>query len=1095
MGFGKLYAYERLEFRLYGSGAGSGTGDQQWGGAIVAAYATSPTGVANGFALTAGGVNDGSPELRYTLDIPGVWSPSDKVEAYATDFDTELHFLDFTVYSTDSYYYITWSGIEWYVDGLLYDSDGAGSISGSDPYLTPTSIPIIGSFPYLYATASYNPIPAYPPGLGSASGATASCTASGGWRFKRNGVYVVPPAVLELPSFVNACGSCAEGISPTLTVTNCYTATVSALSSYSISPTFSFTETNSSGVYLVPNWARYIKRGNSRFREMVYRGGMPYSKKIAYGICQGNLTDPDPPSTTQLTTVTPSQDEYLSIFSNSANLAEDTLGLTILCPTFKYRSRVSVSDNSGNFCDNTQTVSFGISDQSIETRTSNSAILPYLNHVSPVFRYINTICHPHWSFFDWFPPDEVGPIKSYEWTLYGDRANPTDYWLPNRQQYSYHPALPDLGNLRRRIDLISSPLTQGAYNGYVNAVFGQFTSWLGVSRFQIHSSGIYPRIVVSDNNNWSFTDCTPSFGSDIQLTSTGPTTIEATLELGDFTNKPYMTAYQASRIILNWTNTNIADVQVYLDGYEGSSVKLSDNSKGVKVWPTDGTGTKYIGSWGQFLAGLFDLLDAGTDLDAAGDSALAMSDEEQVHFFQLLQGRTAKQLRFVITLASAASPCNINFPSFSSERTTPEVFYETPFTTILLEDNAYGIRLGQWSFWNAGFSNPPIINGLGFNGTQTVLDWLCTSRLVFEGKDAEDNLDTEIASLYDSVEGNTRADLVLWTMGWICGASALGGFYSLPIALCNTFAEVPPLQYMPRAARDTDFQETGDLCLEVWSWATDDKLLISQGTQPVKFKDKDWISAHERSVNGWYIGVHRHEVDNTEGATFTVQKNGFDYATVSPWHGYFSNLDPDENSGNNPANLYTQMGETFRSYTKDDNIWIKTNINGLPFPDWQDDVQVTDTDDCDESCIAVGPNRRLYVVYNRSGTGICYKYSDDEGATWNSETVLWVDGMNPRITSNDAGDILTVRFVYDSGSSGPGTLVAKYRGSGDTSFSSEFTFQNALSADLSVTDDGHDICASRDSQGRWLLTCTLDGESAPKEFYSADINGESWTEL
>jgi len=199
--------------------------------------------------------------------------------------------------------------------------------------------------------------------------------------------------------------------------------------------------------------------------------------------------------------------------------------------------------------------------------------------------------------------------------------------------------------------------------------------------------------------------------------------------------------------------------------------------------------------------------------------------------------------------------------------------------------------------------------------------------------------------------------------------------------------------------------------------------------------------------------------------------------------------------GIEPANLGAPQGETYRAYIKDSDVYLKRQWNGIPIGFWEGESQVTTTGDCSRPCVLEDPNqKRLVVIYNRTGVGTKAKISDTDGIDWGTEMSIFTDGTQPRCASNMNGDTLFASFKYNSGSSGPGKIRGKFRGVGDTALSSQFTFKDNAGSDIVFTDVGFDICDVKDNQDRWMLTAQKDGETGLTEWWSADY-GRTWNEV
>lgn len=110
------------------------------------------------------------------------------------------------------------------------------------------------------------------------------------------------------------------------------------------------------------------------------------------------------------------------------------------------------------------------------------------------------------------------------------------------------------------------------------------------------------------------------------------------------------------------------------------------------------------------------------------------------------------------------------------------------------------------------------------------------------------------------------------------------------LALMNLYQECPPLADMPRPERDGDWAETGDFCLDVWSWCPEPQRYIAPGSDEIEVYTPggSLITAVETGyVAGWTVSKHLQELDNAETAyRIKWAADGEEYARARPWHGY-----------------------------------------------------------------------------------------------------------------------------------------------------------------------------------------------------------------
>lgn len=119
-------------------------------------------------------------------------------------------------------------------------------------------------------------------------------------------------------------------------------------------------------------------------------------------------------------------------------------------------------------------------------------------------------------------------------------------------------------------------------------------------------------------------------------------------------------------------------------------------------------------------------------------------------------------------------------------------------------------------------------------------------------------------------------------------------------------------------------------------------------------------------------------------------------------------------------------------------------------------------------------------------------WSYDDGLTYSTPMALITNSWFPTINEKPTGEIFVAAFRYDSGTSGPGTIVGRYRYSGESAFSAEFTFKDSAGNPIKFEPETFHFCAAPEGPDRWLLTCKLEGETGVRVLASAD-DGLTWT--
>ena len=550
-------------------------------------------------------------------------------------------------------------------------------------------------------------------------------------------------------------------------------------------------------------------------------------------------------------------------------------------PCFPVYSQLTISQVSSEF------------PSYVDGSGANPDLLPALYHTDPVCRLFNYWYCPHWSYSYWFPPDSTGAVTADDWPLYGAQAKPTLYWLPEQTQFFRGSTLPGGEATATRTDLISAPLLHGQLATFLLSMWGQQTSFWGVSRFVAQNRKPVASYTFdsSTSSRWSFAGATAAFGGSIVLTPSALTVV-ATLKASDWA-APGLLMQLMDALTINWSGASIASVSVALVGADTASHVIA-TVPGTYSWRQAKDAIKYAGSWAQDFGVGFDGSDQATDFDANGISAATDAAVETLYAFELLATGTFKSLVFTFILSGTGSTITLNYPSFTTRQDAPgAVLAETGQYQAAIWQNGPGVRFGQWTFWDptggGSWVGPtPNIDLLGAGWS--VLDYLGTRRLALDAIAPDSGIDAEIASLYDAVEGQTRALVAIGTTAFMCKTPA-----GLTGVLINSQSESPPMCQFPQHDRDVSLQPvTASWCQKTWSHAQEHRYLICAGPTGANLQDSGgtiWTSLSSIAVGGWALFWHAHALTNSEGPNYWIVNPVQHYThNVTPWHGYF--LDP-----------------------------------------------------------------------------------------------------------------------------------------------------------------------------------------------------------
>lgn len=786
-------------------------------------------------------------------------------------------------------------------------------------------------------------------------------------------------------------------------------------------------------LWLFPNLAKAITRVNADYAAILLRAGFPYAKAVSGRNCMdvpGSGPSPDPEfncSSTDEETWQARFTQFLETVLNAAGTIEDPLALTTYAPYSISGSATYLIDGGtveviqtqicetetgdpcpippgwisscvppdppeSNYLSNSYTSSFPIMEDN-----STSKLLPALKHSESLPNYINGTCNPLWSYCLWFPPD--GADESVQWPVDGSVEIESVYWCPLRTQWIYHPDLPSEENRLTRNSIVAEPLMNGQMASWLeSAFFGMKTSWVGISRFIVQTET--PADVTLDSNSsslWSAAHASLSFGgTGVTITPDPPVSgsgeILLRLDVGSFLAKPYMLPHLCDRVVVDWVGTNIDSVSVDAIGKFGSSLRLGD-SPGTYNFE-DGSDGQYAGSWAQdFGQGVVD--DFGLDIRPSGRSLAEMLDPEGAQAFGLLAGRQPSFIWFTVTLSDGESPATIKWPKFKVSADDGVLVQEQGHHSCMYWPDGPGIRFGQWTFYNSDTDSldiPPTLPNPGappLGWHSSALDGLIWRRLVLQGLAADDGLLTELASLYDEVEGPSYAHVNSGTLSFLLPGAE--GVKAGHLALVNSLSEVPPVFTFPNQSRGTDWQPTGGYSQTVYSYIQEPRRIISPNdrTKLLDPSNVEWTAedtAYE--VSGWKASKHSHVLDNSE-VGFHVAIGTKKLAVDRPWDGWF-----DVWSGSPDALLVGyDVSKSFRHcqvYRPEgsDTLWLRISQN-TPISFAEIDTGLVGSWGRPRFG-DIGSNY-IGLMYG-DGAGIRWARTNDEGAHWSTPLDLG-DGL------------------------------------------------------------------------------------------------------
>jgi hypothetical protein len=918
------------------------------------------------------------PIIDYNSDILG---ETFTASGTGSGVEGKVIFYDLKIYVDLSgitpFWVVEWSDIKWFVGGVERVSaflGGADSVSGG--VFTPAGIPIIG-IPWtisggggeleLYANwstldtiAEYNTtltvtatgghgVTAYPvkisratfpePGLNcEVTPTVASLSAGTTLNSSVTGTFTIVSNTLDLGELL--CEVCPPGyelITPGI---------------YEPTGVFVRQTASNGSLCLMPSVPREFVRMNDDYAALIYRGGSPAIDAVAKIVCHTYEREDSCEEETVTSTLQEvrerkydPQSDFLGIIENSAGGSESLLSQSSLAPysedasVLEFQSFIPGAPVQPGFCEepgthlgNSTICCFenahyrhhaihkgGMAtdlDDVISVTFPLGGYLQELNHSHETAKYTNYICAPHWSWFLYFPQNSE--LTSSGWLI----SDVDTYWLPLRTQYLHHP---DLGKSNKtRNHIVTEPLASGQLAAWIEDRYVSIpTSWLGISRFEVIGGPIEEdrTLDTSSEPQWTFTNCTASFAAGgITLTPTGgATSLVAEYNLGNYDDPPYTYPLIAHNIDVDWVNTNVAGVEVYLDNQVGDALLLA-TTQGTYTLPQQAD-SKFAGSWGQ------DFIDeTGADIGGDGISAATLSDTEKAHSFQLFGGGTASVLRFEIEVTSSASTCELEYPTFEASVSKPVLIQETGQFSALAYPSGAKLRFGQHNYFDSGSEliiDTPVLRVPGELSTEP--DTLAFYDHYFHG----DAVNTTPIP-WDAAEYADDADRVVGTHGFILPMTDDAAVLVNPshrVAVVNSLRECPPIPTLPLPKRGASFTESGLPGLYAYTLIQEPCKYLS-ALQPIKFVElasgDDICTAQNEAVADWFVSEHTHQVFNDEtisGYEVRIQEDAF--ANASPWHGYSAVLAQRE-QGSGVSICRDDLNVHHIAYANDDKIKVRS---------------------------------------------------------------------------------------------------------------------------------------------------------------------------
>lgn len=776
----------------------------------------------------------------------------------------------------------THSGIVQTIADWLYQSPSSAD------YFTPASLPVLGLPPTLEArTSNYFGTLVVP----NTDNQLISFEAIGGWRFRETSTSDWQSLPVELQTAESGtAGCCAFTASkPAMTAVSTWDAKIvpTGKHQHSVLTGTSFLEYAHGEVTLLPSLPRrwQFLPGSHANQILIHRFPFPETGYQDHTICHSVSSSGQETcfldSTTQSSVYA---SRSTTLLSWSANVAESNL----LYAPYHYRYVKEVYPAGSN------TIWFDKRSTEIRYPICDSNMLSYYQHSLDLVRYLNSWSNPHWSHFLYFT----------DWSL-GVPLQPvahTSYWLPHQQQYLDHDQLPAEQRTKRRNQLLPEPLTDSTYRNLVSTqLAGYATLWAGIVRYDPHQFPLVTEQTLDSTSapRWTAQNATITFGAQISVI---PTATTSTLEfdLTDFSTHAYLyTAIADSvRVVISGTYTSIAvemlnaagDV-VALQSVQGDSTRYRYATSGDTV---------YAGSWSQgYQADLATYTETPVDLQANGVSSSTMSDASRRTLWELFGAMSGAKLRITVT-QDTTSDYQLNYPTFYRDSTRTTKAYPETAHAAAITDQDHLWRFGGLEFQLAN----PVPTLRVVHSSSSVYDYFAIRNLLYRAQPWQDQMASDAAQIYDSIEfsaiGDLRSDTRVWMEPFRERALPTG-------ILINAYREVPPLVVFPRRERNADHVETGEwtqtsyLLAPVYRYYCSagqplhlDRVLYSGGgTELSRERLTDLAESFGRfAITKQAILLTNEEViTNWSGQTihtprFLLSGQNIDFARATPFHGY-----------------------------------------------------------------------------------------------------------------------------------------------------------------------------------------------------------------
>lgn len=979
---GKVWECQRLEFRIEGSGTGvdNGTGYAYSGelSSFFCANAISAPalGLSIGLASRTSTFPGGAPSGNWEVIHDGIISASTTGTGFNGSLSGSIEIDDYVIYNEPGTWTMKWSAVRAYANGGLVASSGAGSYTSAR--FAPDAVYPHGIPPFLEGGAGVGATPPInntcPPATwgGTSSPGEASATITGGWRFLDMDGNWQTPTVTMPPSWAPpfTCGA-----------TTTYDGQIDA---YASVPGNGDYITESGFLWLIPNNPREVVRMNDDYEALVYREASPSRTFFTTDVTTSYCPDPTEPTVTNNSTssvLTPARSQLLAVVTNAANAIEDNLNDDCYagCSWSRYFQDWSLPG----------TIQTG---QALGGAALGSGALNQLG--SEYARAANYHGSPHWLYALWFPPD--ASASSVRWAVNGTPADLADYWYPVRQQWVYHPSVPESTN--RRTDVIAEGIDQSGITNVATIVLGLPGFW-GLQEFVTDTTAWQTAVQLNDTSNsrWTF-DGTGTRQVTSSRFEFSADSVEAEFDLSDYSSFPYMVPTLARNVELSSANwSNVASVKIEVEDATGKITELVAAATTGGNWDIPAElSTKWHTSLSQNLGDSGFLADTYDDVAPTADdySATITADEQLAPTQHGSKARSYGILRVTITKTNPAASATLGLITLNiAPRNEWHVRYESGHGATVLSENGPLFRTQTVGFWDSLFDtllSTPIAK-TELKDAPTMGDWLSFRRAFLEGRDAQDAILTEGLTYFVNNEEMTIARH-LWRDPFLVikNHSFLVQGDGGPVpCLVNGYRQVPAMSITPRLKRSKadDWEETGTLGQYSYSLVASRRNIITTEVADIRLDfPGDVLTPEVSPPLGWEVEYHTEPVTNSEGYDAHLILDTTEYLKMRPWRGGLLFPYVTQIIGDALAYDVSRSWRHAQSYLKDGTLWVRVSSTNAPYT-W------TDTD----TGVAISFARiayskgldedALFLLTVESGTLILRKTNNEGDTTTSMATI------------------------------------------------------------------------------------------------------------